>query len=705
MPLKSSNNKHGTRSYIFVGLVILITITGLVLLHFTGVFPPRWSSQYPPLRIGYQSSPPYQLLGPNNEPKGVGIDLIKTAASNLGIELQWIYSPDSPDQSFAQNKVDLWPIVTDIPYRHNEFHISKPIYQNSLGMLTRENSPIRKPTDTSGKRVAFYNREPGITYVRQLFPKAELLPMPGNVETIKSVFNGEADAAFLWSTKANSISFKTAVDEHPDIPFKFYFFHDAKITCGIAGSLTTPHAALAADLLREEIRKLATNGKAQEIYFKYYLDPENEISSYFYIYNLQERNFLLTLSVSLILLALLVMVVMAVQLQRSSKAAFAASESKSMFLANMSHEIRTPLNGMVTMTELALCTDLNAEQRHLIKIAHESADSLLTIVNDILDFSKIEASRLKIVYQSASVNELLFSCVKFFEPSAHQREIQLNYNVTPDCPEYILVDTIRLRQILSNLIGNAVKYTHDGSINVVASTRTQEGNKLIVFEVIDTGIGIPESKQKRIFEAFEQADTSTTRKYGGSGLGLTICRNLVQLMDGRIELESQEGKGSTFRILLPLKLGVSPKPKVVLDSPIGIAPTTAPSWHILLVDDNPINLKIAGTVLQRHSHTFETAENGLIAVEKAKNNHYDLILMDIQMPDMDGYEATRVIRKWELSQGHYTPIIALTACVLNNEERLCKQAGMDAFLSKPLRVKDLIAKLDTIILNKNTISS
>jgi len=696
------HSSRTSKSLRLAGTAIPLVILAFAIAGFSFLYlRNHWPADAPPLRIGYQQSPPYQILGPNGEPGGIAIDIIKRAADKIGLELQWTYQPESPDFCFENDKVDLWPIVTDIPYRRKHIHITRPIYKNSLGMLTLAQSPIRVPSDTVGKRIAFYNREPGISLVKQLFPGAVLVPMPGNVQTIKSIFQGEADAAFLWSTKANSLSFKQAIDEHPDMPFKCFFFENSKITCGIGGSLTTPRAAKAADLLREEVRKMATNGEVQEIYFKYYLDPENEISSYFYVSDLERRNLLLTISIAVVCIGMILLIIMAIQLRISRQAAFAASESKSAFLANMSHEIRTPLNGVITMTELALSTDLTPDQRYLIHTAHESADTLLTIVNDILDVSRIEARKLVIVNQRLCLHELIESCVKFFELNAHQKEIDLNIRYSDDCPVYILGDAIRLRQILFNLIGNAIKYTLEGSITAYSYVEHRTDAKpLLVIEIVDTGIGIPKDKQEIIFEVFAQVDTSNTRKYGGSGLGLTICRNLVSLMHGTIGVDSELGKGSTFRVKLPLQVAADPAPMhdpFVPEMDQDGSPTAQhPTLHILLVDDNPINLKIAATVLKRHQHTSELVQSGLEAIEKVKTRSFDLILMDLQMPYMDGYETTRAIRKWEKETGNYTPIVALTACVLNNEEVHCIKAGMDGYLSKPLKVKTLIQRIQQL---------
>lgn len=389
--------------------------------------------------------------------------------------------------------------------------------------------------------------------------------------------------------------------------------------------------------------------------------------------------------------------------QRAREAAEAASKAKSEFLANMSHEIRTPMNCILGMTELALDGPLSAEQREYLELVKTSTGSLLTIVNDILDFSKVEAGRLELDLASFSLAELLDTTLKHFALRARQKGVKIAYHIAPETPDKLLGDAGRVRQVLTNLIGNAVKFTEEGSVTVKVRPEIQsESETVLRFEVIDTGIGIPPGKHQAIFEAFAQADGSATRRYGGTGLGLTISRQIVELMDGRIGVESEPGKGSTFYFSIRLrKLSeavLQPNPASVEDR-IAAEPRGArrKPLRILLVEDNPANQKLILYILQKQQYEAVVASNGLealAALEKAGREAFDMILMDIQMPQMDGLEATAAIRAREDGSRQRIPIIALTAHAMKGDMERCLEAGMDAYLSKPIRRDQLLELIE-----------
>ena len=391
--------------------------------------------------------------------------------------------------------------------------------------------------------------------------------------------------------------------------------------------------------------------------------------------------------------AIVSMIGLVVLQEAAQRQAHKLVQAKSEFLAKMSHEIRTPLNGVIAAADLMAATQLNDEQHELLDTLRLSAKTLLGIINDILDFSKIEAGRMVLETLPFTPTVLVEEVVSIMAPAAHSKGLTVRTELSSSLPHSVAGDPLRLRQILLNFVGNAIKFTARGEV-VIRAMRLKKGegqSAWLRFEVQDTGVGIPPEKQAGIFDAFTQADSSVTRQYGGTGLGLAICKRLVELMGGQIGVYSQPGQGSCFWFEVPLPVIQENAPEETTAQPSGSALNSheLDGVRVLLVEDNPVNQKVAIRMLQKLGCVVELAENGQQALEKLERASYDIVLMDMQMPVMDGLTATRLLRQREQQTGHHQVVIALTANAMQTDRELCLEVGMDDYLSKPLTLDAL----------------
>jgi CheY-like chemotaxis protein len=366
------------------------------------------------------------------------------------------------------------------------------------------------------------------------------------------------------------------------------------------------------------------------------------------------------------------------------------------FLANMSHEIRTPMNGIKGMTDLLLETPLSEKQQDMAGMIKRSINTLLVVINDILDFSKIKAGKLHIEKIDLNIKEVLNSTVSLFAHSLQTKGLPLQVNIAPDIPEHLSGDPHRLNQILNNLLSNAIKFTNEGHIQITVTIQEQMADNItLLFTVTDTGVGIPAESIAYIFDSFSQASQDISRRFGGTGLGLTICKQLLQLQGGDISVKSTVGKGTSFQFYLPFGINLNFIPAVTADTNKQEYEYPLAGKQVLVAEDNEINQKLIEFVLRKAGGTVTIANNGEEAIQHLQqNNLYDLIIMDLQMPKMDGYATTYYIRN---NLRLKTPIIAMTATAMKDEQWQCLHAGMNEYMTKPFEFGELYKRIAHLV--------
>ena len=652
---------------------LLLVSTAAVAIYRLNVYRPPER----PIRIGIWAGSPFEIVGPGGTVTGVGPDVLNEAARRLGIQLQWVQPKLGPDELLPSGELDLWGAMSVTPERSAKFFLTRPWAENYFGLAALET-----PKPAADAVIGLIEKPIPQRTIGKIMPGARLKLYPERVELLDALCRGEVgrvlmeQRSFFSQTMSRSEACKGA-------SFTMEFLPGARLELATGAA---PGYEAHARALRDEIDRMAADGTLGKLSANYAVGLSTD-----WRLKLDEAERLRDLLWMGIGLALMVASVTAWQVWRVlalRREAERASRAKTEFLATMSHEIRTPMNGVVGLTNLLLETNLDADQREMGESIHDSAQALMAILNDILDFSKIESAGLTLEAVSFDALSLTRQVLDGFAGVVAGKSLDVSVEASDDLPRWVVGDPGRLRQILTNLVGNALKFTAKGSIRVRWETVSREGNNVVLrASVTDTGVGIPADKADLVFERFRQADSSTTRRFGGTGLGLAISKLLVEAMGGTIGVRSEEMKGSVFWFELPLTVGAEP-PHAESRRPAlePIAFTRPP--RVLVVEDNAVNRKVADRTLTRLGCEVTLAWHGLEALERFGDGEFELVFMDCQMPEMDGYEATREIRRRE-GAGTRVPIIAMTASVLEEERQRCIDCGMDDFLPKPWRPEQL----------------
>ncbi len=673
-------------------------------------------------RIVYFSNGPYGAVPPEGGPRGPVFEVITEAARRRGIRLEWVHSNDAPEQLEARRTVDLWGMLGRVPGRER-LYITAPWITFRYWLIARRESTIRGPEDTAGLRVVHVGRPLITGLAKRTFPStAKLVAVPRQQDAIDALCAGKAEAALVTDTIGDAAATAYPANCVPE-SLRFTQLPDGATPFGVGARRDDAAAVWAARALRSAIAEMAEDGALRAIFMRWFRTDVNETAV---VHRLnRSRQYFYSAVAGLFLLSALAAVmgwlarrasVSRRQAEEALEQARRASQARSLFLANMSHEFRTPMNGIIGMTELALTTQLSRDQREYLEVVLGTAHSLLGIIDEILDFTRGEAGKLTLNVESFALRKLLEETVRGLGFQAHVKGLELSWLVSPDVPDQLTGDRLRVRQVLVNLIANAIKFTEQGQVNVIVGLEEKnDAGCVLLFTVRDSGIGIEPEKTKAIFEPFEQVDNALARKQGGVGLGLSICHQVIEAMGGRIWVDSTPGEGSAFHFMV--RFGLEPLPAVLRPAP-GPLPVRRSAWQasrvlkVLLAEDNLVNQKLLVGLMKKWGHEVDVMANGREAVEAFNRRSYDVVLMDVQMPEMDGFEATRKIREAEsgirarelpalpssagedLALRGRIPIIALTAHTDPEDKRRCLEAGMDDWATKPVDARKLFDLLE-----------
>jgi signal transduction histidine kinase/DNA-binding response OmpR family regulator len=677
--------------------MVAMAATLLVLVSSLWWLPRRSRQRSPPARVfrmGYQDLPPHELATAAG-PSGPAVEVVAEAARRLGIHLDWVLTPEGPEKALQSGDLDLWPLVGDLPERRKLMYVTDSWMSASVWMIAPEDHGILKPRDTAGHKVAYTLTNLQLRLAHTHFPGAELVVEPSVEASFKAMCDNRVSAALVLGPEAwSELTHETCGNRK----LVFVPLEEGRLKVGLGASRRHPEAVRAADEIREEIGRLTDEGVVATIYFRWTMDPNSEAILAHYATQVEEQNHTIKVALWVLGVALTLLIWQAFRLRSARRAAVAASQAKSWFVANMSHEIRTPMNGILGMAELALESDSREEQREYLAAVMQSGRALLTILNDVLDFSKMEAGKLTLEPTPFRLRATLLHALDAVALGAYQKGLELTFEVAANVPDQLIGDPDRLRQIVVNLAGNAMKFTTCGEIGLQARLSADNAGATspvgVQFTVRDTGVGIPHDQQANVFGAFSQADSSVTRSYGGTGLGLTICQNLVNMMGGQIWLESEPGHGTAVHFTAVFPAAFLPDDETASQQSQPVDSIVEIPRSALVVDDNATSRRILRELCQSYGLTATEAESGAACLSAMERQSFDVILLDQHMPDMDGLETLAGLReRWPRGAAK---IVTLAALGHGLGAALQKESNVAACLTKPVRPADLLRVLQDL---------
>ena len=680
-----------TRRRVLILSSVVLTGCGWIVFHHSTARPPART-----YRIGFEYSPPRQYVDATGRPYGPVIDLLREAARRADVKLEWVHVPEGPDRGLDDGIVDLWPIMNQLPER-SRFHFTQPYAQLTYWLVARDRGPALDRDAVAGHIVAV-TAGLATKMAKEHLPRARLQVFGASDNPLEGVCSGAVLAAVVAE---NAV--QTSVFRKPEgCELRLWPIPGATLWSGMASSGKHPDAARVADLLRNEIGGMVRDGTFSTISLKWYGYPTNEAAMVESLTSAHREAQGRTLELAASTCAAVLLLWMAVRLRGARRGADRATRAKSEFLANMSHEIRTPMNGVIGMTGLLLDTNLTAEQREYTEIVRRSGEALLTVINEILDFSKIEAGKLALELSPFDLRLAIEEVDEMLAPKAAERKLDLVLEYSSAVPCHFIGDAGRIRQVVTNLVGNAVKFSSNSSVLITVDCPDQSGQQYpICISVRDNGPGIPPEKLDLLFRKFSQVDASSTRKYGGTGLGLAISKQLVQMMGGSIGVDSRLGEGSTFWFTLLLTRDAQPQA-----TPVPVADLK--DLRVLIVDDNEVNRRVLHeqiTSWGMRDGRVSSGEQALKGLRGARQSGdpYHFAILDYQMPGMDGATLAREIKADPLTRD--TVLVMLTSVGYSSAMKQTEGASVDACLPKPVRQSQLLNTLATVWSKKQRMAS